>query len=70
MAAVSTDAAANGLDTNTELCGNGSQANSAGFVGGADGRAPRGMDCRPTDPVYATSSVATHSQDPQETPGL
>jgi len=29
----STDAAANGLDTNAELCGNGTQANSAGFVG-------------------------------------
>jgi len=50
----SADAAANGLDANTELCGNGSQANSASFVGGADGRTPRGMDCRPTDPLAAT----------------
>src|SRR5215471_8872617 len=36
-AAASTDAAANGLDTNVELLSNGSQANSAGFVGSADG---------------------------------
>jgi hypothetical protein len=45
----STDAAANGLNTNTELCGDGSQANSASLVGGADGRTPRVMDCWPTD---------------------
>jgi hypothetical protein len=49
VAAASTDAAANGLNTNTELCGNGSQANSASLVGGADGRAPRVMDCRSTN---------------------
>ena len=49
MAAASTDAAANGLDTYTELYGIGSQANSAGLVGGVDGRTPRWMDCRPTD---------------------
>jgi hypothetical protein len=55
--AVSTDAAANGLDTNVELFGNGSQANSADFVGGADGRAPRGMDCRPTDRLAALGTL-------------
>jgi hypothetical protein len=49
VAAASTDASANGLDTNTELCGNGSQANSASLVGGADGSTPRGMDFWPTD---------------------
>jgi len=37
VAAASTDAAANGLDPNTELCGNGSQADPASLVGGADG---------------------------------
>jgi hypothetical protein len=57
VAAVSTDAAANGLDTNTELCGNGSQANSAGFVGGADGRTPRGMDGRPTNWLVALGTL-------------
>jgi len=40
----STDAAANGLDRNAELQGNGTQANSASLVGSADGRTPRGMD--------------------------
>jgi hypothetical protein len=53
----SIDAAANGLDTNTELCGNGSQANSAGFVGGADGRTSRGMDCRSTDRLAALGAL-------------
>src|SRR5215831_20394012 len=56
-AVTSTDAAANGLDTNTELCGNGSQAKSASLVGGADGRAPRGMDCRPTDRLAALGAL-------------
>jgi hypothetical protein len=42
VAAASTDAAANGLDPNTELCGNGSQADPASLVGGADGRTPAG----------------------------
>ena len=32
MAAASADASANGLDTNTELCRNGSQANSASLI--------------------------------------
>jgi hypothetical protein len=57
VAAASTDAAANGLDTNTELCGNGSLANSAGLVGGADGGTPRGMDCRPTDRLAALGAL-------------
>jgi len=57
-AVTSTDAAANGLNTNTELSSNGSQANSASPVGGADGRAPRGMDCRPTDRRAALGALA------------
>jgi len=48
VTALSTGAAANGLDTTTELGGNGSQTNSASLVGGADGRTPRGMDGGPT----------------------
>jgi hypothetical protein len=46
-----------GLDSNAKLFGNGSQANSADFVGGADGRAPRGMDCRPTDRLAALGTL-------------
>jgi hypothetical protein len=52
--AASTNAAANGLDTNTELCGNGSQANS---TDSADSRTPRGMDCRPTNRLAALSAL-------------
>jgi hypothetical protein len=50
-------AAANSLDTNAELCGNGSQANSAGFVGSADGRTPSGMECSPTDRLAALGAL-------------
>jgi hypothetical protein len=57
VAAASTDAAANGLDTNTELCGNGSQADPASLVGGADGRTSSGMDCRPTDRLAAPGAL-------------
>jgi len=53
----STDAAANGLDTNTELGGNGSQANSIGFVGSTDGRTPHGMDGWPTDGLTALGAL-------------
>ena len=57
MAAASTDAAANSLDTNTELRRDRSQANSASLVGSADGRTPRGMDCRPTDRLAALGTL-------------
>jgi hypothetical protein len=49
----STEAAANGLDTNAELCRDRAQASSASLVGSADGRTPRRMDCRSTDRLAA-----------------
>src|SRR5262249_1340922 len=48
----SNDTAANGLDTNTQLCRNGSC-----LVGSADGRTPRGMDCRPTHRPAAVGAL-------------
>src|SRR5215831_20104234 len=56
-AVTSTDAAANGLATNTELCGNGSQAKSASLVDGADGRTPHGMDGWSTDRLSALGAL-------------
>jgi len=57
MAAASTDAAANGLNTDAKLRCNGSQANSADFVGSADGRTSCWMDCRPTDRLAALGAL-------------
>src|SRR5262249_2960507 len=61
-AVTSTDATTHRLDTNTELCGDGSQANSASLIGGADGGAARRMDCRPTDRLAALRTLPLGSR--------
>jgi len=54
VAAASTDAAANGLETDTELCRDRSQANSAGFVGSADGRLASSL-CSPLEVPHCST---------------